>query len=40
MTSACAEYRDKYRRQAHVTPKSYLSFIAGFREVGLMDLMH
>ena len=33
VTDACTEYHEKYRRQAHVTPKSYLSFISGFKEL-------
>jgi len=33
VTSACAEYFDKFRRRAYVTPKSYLSFIAGYKEL-------
>eukprot|EP00887_Chlorella_sp_A99_P001633 scaffold8.g1633.t1 len=33
VTEACVEYHDRFRRQAHVTPKSYLSFIAGFKDL-------
>ncbi|XP_047128865.1 dynein axonemal heavy chain 5 isoform X1 [Hydra vulgaris] len=31
----CLNYFERFRRQAHVTPKSYLSFISGFRLVYL-----
>ena len=31
VTKACREYFDKFRRNVYVTPKSYLSFIAGYR---------
>ena len=33
VTRACKEYFEKFRRNVYVTPKSYLSFIAGYRKL-------
>jgi dynein heavy chain, axonemal len=33
VTAACHEYFEKFRRHVYVTPKSYLAFIAGYKEV-------
>eukprot|EP00217_Crustomastix_stigmatica_P013603 CAMPEP_0183798542 /NCGR_PEP_ID=MMETSP0803_2-20130417/19119_1 /TAXON_ID=195967 /ORGANISM="Crustomastix stigmata, Strain CCMP3273" /LENGTH=4519 /DNA_ID=CAMNT_0026043227 /DNA_START=42 /DNA_END=13598 /DNA_ORIENTATION=- len=33
VTAACTEYFDRFRRHVYVTPKSYLSFISGYKEL-------
>uniref|UniRef100_A0A061RL16 Flagellar outer dynein arm heavy chain gamma n=1 Tax=Tetraselmis sp. GSL018 TaxID=582737 RepID=A0A061RL16_9CHLO len=33
VTAACTEYFDKFRRRVYVTPKSYLSFIDGYKRL-------
>lgn len=33
VTAACKEYFDKFRRHVYVTPKTYLSFIQGYKEL-------
>ena len=31
VTAACAEYHERFRRNVYVTPKSYMSFLEGYR---------
>ena len=40
VVGACQEYYERFRRHVYVTPKSYLSFLAGYQALYTAKLEH